>query len=429
MRRLDPQTLARALRALPPHDLARVPYCWPLFARPAQLAPDGEWSTWLVLGGRGAGKTRSGAEFVRDRVERGLARRISLVGATAADVRDTMVEGPSGLLSVSPPWARPRYEPSKRKVTWPNGAVALLFSADEPDRLRGPQCDTFWADELAAWRFPDAWDQLQLGFRLGDDPRGVVTTTPRPTPIVKQLLADPGTRVTRESTYANRANLSPRFFEAVIRRYEGSRLGRQELLAEVLDEVEGALWTAQRLDALRVGPAVLQQVSLVRVVVGVDPAVSAGPDSAETGIVVCAKASDGGYFVLEDASGRRTAEEWGRKVVEVARAHLANLVVAERNNGGDLVEANLRVYDRAVPVKLVTATKGKRRRAEPIAALYEQRRVRHVGAFPTLEDQMTSYVPGMEAEGFSPDRMDALVWALTELDSPSLTVGGAAVTL
>lgn len=385
-------------------------YDWRFWGRPEQLAPTGRWLWWLVCAGRGFGKTRAGAEWIRERVEAGTARRIALVAPTSADARDTMVQGPSGLVSISPPWNRPVYEPSKRSLTWPTGAKALLFSAEEPERLRGPQFDTVWGDELGAWRYQrETWDQIAYGFRLGD-PQGILTTTPRPTKLLQELVADPEVAVTRGSTYDNAGNLARSFLRSIRRKYEGTRLGRQELHAELLTDTPGALWTLAQLDALRTRLV----VPMRRIVVAVDPAVSTGEDACETGIVVVGLGEDGFGYVLEDASGIYTPGEWAAKVAELYKRWSADRVVAEANNGGNLVEANLRTVENgALPITLVHASRGKRTRAEPIAALYEQKRVRHLGAFAKLEDQMTTWDASSAA--LSPDRVDALVWGLTAL--------------
>lgn len=366
---------------------------------------------WLYLAGRGAGKTRAGAEWVRDQVESGRARRVALVARSVPDVRDVVVEGESGLLRIGDPARRPTWEPSKRRLTWPNGAIATTYSADEPDQLRGPQHDAAWCDELASWRRPEAWSNLMLGLRLGDDPRCVVTTTPRPTKEIRALVASPLTHVTRGTTYDNRENLAPAFLDQIVHQYEGTRLGRQELHAEILEDVAGALWTRAELDAALVREA---PAGLERIVVGVDPAVSAHAGSDETGIVVVGVTATGDAYVLEDASMRGSPSEWAARVVRVFRRHAADLIVAEVNMGGDLVEHTLRAYDRALPIRKVTATRGKLVRAEPVASLYEQGRVHHVGALPELEDQMCSWDPS-DTRGPSPDRVDALVWALWEL--------------
>ncbi|AFV22779.1 hypothetical protein Mpsy_0568 [Methanolobus psychrophilus R15] len=384
-------------------------YDWKFWARPNQLPPEGNWQYWLVLSGRGWGKSRVGAEWVRDRIESGKARRIALVAPTAADARDTMVEGESGILSVCPPWNRPVYEPSKRRLTWPSGAKALLFSAEEPDRLRGPQHDTAWCDEIAAWKYPDrTWDMLQFGLRLGDDPRAAITTTPRPIPLVKALLNDPNTHVTRGSTYENLSNLAPAFIDVIISRYEGTRLGRQELNAEILDDNPDALWTREMIEDARVSKV----PDLLRIVVGVDPAVTSNEASADTGIVVAAVDERGEYYVLGDYTIHSTPKKWAQEIIAAYYKHSADRVIGEVNNGGELVEYTLRTIDPNVSYRSVRASRGKQTRAEPISALYEQGKVHHVGSFPALEDQMCDWVPG---EGSSPDRVDALVWALSEL--------------
>ena len=376
-----------------------------------------------MLAGRGWGKTKAGAEWVRKRASAHRFGRIALIGATAADVRDVMIEGESGILAVCSPAQRPAYEPSKRRLTWPNGTIATAYSADEPDRLRGPQHSDAWCDEICAWRYPEAWDQLRFGLRLGTDPRAVVTTTPRPTRLVRELLADPTTVVTRGATHENRANLPTSFLDKIVQTYEGTRLGRQELYAEVLEDTPGALWTRDRLESLRVREA----PELRTIVIGVDPAVSMGSESAETGIVVAGIGREDGHgYVLDDRSGRYSPDGWAQRVVNAFDTHLANRVVAEANQGGDLVVNNLHTARRTLPVLKVHATRGKRTRAEPVAALYEQGRIHHVGYFGALEDQMCTWEPSLSD---SPDRVDALVWALTELmvdRDPSPRTGGNA---
>lgn len=403
-RRLWLASLSRA-------DKSKLQHKWAgWLARPAQLAPPGAWVVWLILAGRGYGKTRTGAEWVRSNVHR--YGRWSLIGRTAADVRDLMVEGESGLLAVGPASERPLYEPSKRRLTWPNGAVATLYTGEEPEALRGQNTQAFWADELAAWKYArETWDMLMLGLRSGEDPRGVVTTTPKPIPLLRQLLSDPAVAVTRGSTYDNLANLAIPFADTVIKRYEGTRLGRQELQAEMLDDVPGALWRRDLLDKGRVR----EHPDLARVVVGVDPQASADEDAdhAETGIVVAGMGTNGHYYVLADGTVSDTPHVWGSAAVALYRERKADRIIAEANNGGEMVRYVLRTVDPQAAVKLVHASRGKQTRAEPIAALYEQDRVHHVGSFPELEDQMCDWVPG--AGMLSPDRMDALVWALTEL--------------
>ncbi len=388
---------------------------WPYWARDKQLPPPGDWRTWLLLAGRGFGKTRSGAEAVRAAVAAGR-KRIALVAPTAADVRDVMVEGESGILSIGLPSERPRYEPSKRRLTWPDGAVATTYSADEPERLRGPQHDFAWCDEIASWRYPEAWDMLMFGLRLGADPRVVVTTTPKPIKIIRELITDPTTVITRGSSYENRANLADAFFAQIVRKYEGTRLGRQELNAEILDDVPGALWSRALLEETR-WPVHKPVPDLIRIAVAIDPAASSGEEADETGIVVAGKDADGHGYVLADQSGRYPPTDWARTAIGLYRQYKADRIVAEVNNGGDMVEATIRMVDPNISYMKVHASRGKVIRAEPVAALYEQRRIHHVGAFPTLEDQQCAFTTDFDrkAAGFSPDRVDALVWALSDL--------------
>lgn len=402
------QARATAIQSLSLEEALYLLHDWTFWARPEQLIPPGDWRVFLILAGRGWGKTRTGAETVAEWVRSGKCRRIALVAPTAADARDVMIEGESGLLNVGQPQERPTYEPSKRRLTWPNGAIATVFSADKPDRLRGPQHDGAWADEIAAWRYPEAWDQLMFGLRLGDDPRVVATTTPRPIPLIKELVESDTTYVVRGSTYDNRANLAPAFFEKIIARYEGTRLGRQELYAEILTDVPGALWNRSMIEASRVSKV---PTTLRRIVVSIDPAASANEDSAETGIIVAGIGEDGHGYVLEDVSLTASPDKWARQAVSAFYVHGADRIVAEVNNGGDMVEHTLRTVDRTVPYKAVRASRGKEIRAEPVAALYEQGRIHHVGYFGPLEDQLCTWLPGEK----SPDRLDALVWALTEL--------------
>ena len=401
-------------RSLTPAQQRNLLYTWRGYkARKNQLRPSGDWRYWLVQAGRGFGKTRTGAEAIREYVEEG-ARIIHLVGSTAGDVRDVMVQGESGLMNCFPPARRPNYEPSKRLITFHTGATAHLFSADEPERLRGPQCDHFWADELAAWRFgQEAWDNLMFGFRLGDDPRGIITTTPKPIKLLKDIIADPHTVVTRASSYENRANLAPAFFDAIIRKYEGTRIGRQELEAELLTDVPGALWTQALIDSYKITFTSIRWDLLVRIVVAIDPAVSAGEDSDETGIIVAALTVSGHVVILDDLTCKDSPLAWARIAVAAYKKYRADRIVGETNNGGDLVAANIYAVDPSVAFRAVRASRGKAVRAEPVAALYEQGRVHHVGSFSALEEQMNAFVPGVTTK--SPDRMDALVWAVTEL--------------
>ena len=339
------------------------------------------------------------------------ASRIALVGPTAADTRDVMVEGESGLLNVFPGRQRPVYEPSKRKVTFHNGAIAMLYSAEEPDRLRGPQHDAGWADEAAAWKYPETWDMLQFGMRLGKHPRQVVTTTPRPNKLVKDIIADPGAIITSGSTYDNAMNLAGPFLQKIRAKYEGTRLGRQELNAELLDDNPNALWQRANIDKTRRKPS--ECPAWRRLVVAVDPAVTSNEESDETGIIVAALGEDGRAYVLDDLTCKESPAGWAKVALNAYREFKADRVVAETNQGGDMVETILRSFDPNVSFEGVHASRGKYSRAEPVAALYEQGKVSHVGSFAALEDQMCDYDPQVATR--SPDRMDALVWALTTL--------------
>jgi phage terminase large subunit-like protein len=362
------------------------------------------------MAGRGFGKTRVGAEQTRAWAR--TSRYVNLIGPTLDDARDIMIEGESGILAVCPPRERPRY--IGRQLLWPNGCKSLIFTADEPERLRGKQHEKLWADELGAWRYAqDAWDQAQFGLRLGESPQAIITTTPRPTTVIKQLLADKSCVVTRGTSYENEANLAAAFYASVVRRYEGTRLGRQELNAELLDDNPAALWNRKRIDALRVNAAPV----LKRVVVGLDPAVTAHEYSAETGIVAAGIGVDDHFYVLDDKSLIQSPDAWARAAVKCYHDRAADRIIGETNNGGDMIEVLLRNVDPNVSYKSVTATRGKMIRAEPVAALYEQGRVHHVGYFSQLEDQLCDYDPISSPR--SPDRLDALVWALTELSDRS----------
>jgi phage terminase large subunit-like protein len=432
------QSLAEQFRQLPAEERKRrieqlseaeadaLLHDWDFWARPAQLEPPefarGEKTNWLVKAGRGFGKTRVGAEQVRKWVKDFPI--VNLVGPTVADVRDVMVRGigaNSSIMEICRRDERPDYEPSKRRLTWPNGAVSILFTAEDPESLRGPQHMKVWGDELAAWKYPDAtMEQIEFGLRLGSSPQGVYTTTPKNTKLVRRMVDDPNTIVTSGSTYDNKSNLSPKFFSTVVNRHEGTRMGRQELMGELLTDNPGALWTLAAIDADRVN--YLPQ-GLTRIVVGVDPAVTSNEESCETGIVIAAmgpspegKDEIPHFYVIDDLSLQGSPDEWAQKVVIAYADHKADRIIAEVNNGGDLVEAILRTKRLEFAYQAVHATRGKIRRAEPISALYEQHRVHHVGAFPQLEDQMCDYVPGKTKQ--SPDRMDGLVWALWALSEP-----------
>ena len=391
-------------------------YDWNQWARDEQLPPPGDWRIWLFLGGRGAGKTRAGAEWVRARVRAG-ARRIALVGPAFQDVREVMLGGPSGVMNIGYPHERPAYQASRRRVVWPGGAVGYAFSAEDPDGLRGPQFDAAWADEFAAWAHPqETLDMLRLGLRLGRDPRLVITTTPRAIAAVKALIDAPGVEVTRLATVENRNNLAPGFVEAMEAQYAGSHLARQELDGVLVEDPEGALWTRALIEqALRA-----DRPQPDRIVVAVDPPAGDGSGDA-CGIIVAGAAGAGRAaraLVLADYSLRAGPEAWAARVAQAFEAHDADTVVAEANQGGDMVRAVLQAAARDLPVRLVRASRGKRARAEPAAALYAAGRVAHAGRFAALEDQMCAFgAPGPAA---SPDRVDALVWALAAL------TGGAA---
>ena len=401
--------LLEEVRALDPIARERLLRRWDVWGRPEQQPPPGEWRTWLILAGRGWGKSRTGAEWVRAMATRGRARRIALVARTAADVRDVLIEGESGLLAIHRADERPVWEPSRRRLTWPNGAIATTYSADEPDQLRGPQSDCAWVDEICAWRYPDAWDQLQLGLRLGDDPRVVATTTPRPTALVRSLVASPSTVVTRGRTADNARNLAPGVVEALSARYAGTRLGRQELDGEILDDTPGALWTRAIIDS---GQA-RNSPELRRVVVALDPSVAADGGGDECGIVVAGVDFEGRAWVLRDGSGNLSPSDWSRRAVALAEEHGADCIVAEANQGGALVEQTLRAAGARTRVRLVHAARGKRARAEPVAALYEQGRVKHLPGLQRLEDELCTW--SSAAGDPSPNRLDALVWACFDL--------------
>lgn len=407
-----PQVIREArLNAQTPEELAALNYSWKFWGRPSQFAPEGNWTYWLILAGRGFGKTRTGAEWVREQIK--TSPMVNLIGATSDDARDIMIEGESGILAICPRDERPLYNAHKRRLEWPNGARSRIFTADEPERLRGKQHMKLWADELCAWRYAEAWDQAMLGLRLGRNPQAVITTTPKPVKVLKEIMQDKATVITPGSTYDNRDNLAKSFMTKIITKYEGTRIGRQELKAEVLEDIPGALWRRTDIDATRVR----FPPDLLRIVVAIDPATSSNEGSDETGIVAAGKGIDGFWYVLDDRSGIYTPDEWADIAVEMYKTLKADRIIGEVNNGGEMIEAVLRNKDRNVSYKSVHATKGKVIRAEPVAALYEQRRVKHVGAFGTLEDQMCMFTSDYDRTKakYSPDRMDALVWAMTEL--------------
>ncbi len=419
-----PEVVEEFLEGLSDNALLSLPWLFEFWAMPHQLPPEGVWKTWVIMGGRGAGKTRAGAEWVRAQVEGatgiapGRAQRVALVGETVDQVREVMIFGDSGILACSPPDRRPEWQATRRRLVWPNGAVAQVFSAHDPDSLRGPQFDAAWVDELAKWpKAQEAWDQLQFALRLGENPRQVVTTTPQNVEVLKAILKNPSTVTTHAPTEANRANLAASFLEEVQARYGGQRLGLQELQGLLVEEVEGALWKAADLDRRRVDSL----PAFSRIVVAVDPSVTSGGASDECGIVVVGAVTEGPpqnwrAVVLEDASLRGASPDaWARAAIAAMDRHKADRLVVEVNQGGDLVTQVIRSIDALVPIKAVHASRGKGTRAEPVSALYEQGRVAHVRGLAALEDQMCQ----MTAQGYlgkgSPDRLDALVWALTEL--------------
>lgn len=412
MRLTIPETeLRQSLTKLTVAEVEGIAFDWKRWARPKQLAPAWDWTLWLVLAGRGFGKTRCGAELVRAWMKQGHSH-VNLIARTNYDLRHVMIEGEGGILSVCPRDERPLYRSSTGELVWPNGAHSLLFSAEEPDRLRGPSHDGLWCDEVASWQYDEeAWDQAMFGLRLGSRPQVVATTTPRPTKLIKKLIADPHTATTRGTTYENRSNLAPAFYTKIIQKYEGTRLGRQELNAEVLDDNPGALFKMADIDGARVA----KLPPLVRIVVALDPATTSLDTSDEWGII--AAGQDGRdpshYYVLADESAIYTPDEAAKQAVRLYHRLNADRIVGEANNGGDMIETILRYQDSNISYKKVTASRGKVIRAEPSSALYEQGRVHHHGVLAKLEDELTSWDPQVSKD--SPNRLDATVWALTEL--------------
>ena len=406
-------------------EIMALPYLFDFWAFDHQLPPEGSWRSWVIMGGRGAGKTRAGAEWVRAQVEgsrpldMGRARRVALIGETMDQARDVMVFGESGILGCSPPDRRPIWQEARKRLLWPNGATAQVFSAHDPESLRGPQFDAAWVDEFAKWkRAQDTWDMLQFGLRLGDDPRVCMTTTPRNVGALKSILANPSTVVTSAPTEANAAHLADGFLAEVRARYAGTRLGRQELDGILVGEAEGALWTPSRIESVRVHG---EMPEMDRIVVAVDPPMTGTKGSDECGIVVVGAVtrgpiSDWRAYVLEDRSiGAASPAQWAGAAIVAMRRWGAERLVAEVNQGGDMVESVIRQVDPTVPFKKVHASRGKAARAEPVAALYEQGRVFHARGLDALEDQMCLMTQqGFEGKG-SPDRVDALVWALHDL--------------
>ncbi len=419
-----PELQSEFLDTLGEGALLALPYLFEAWALDHHLPPDGAWRTWVILGGRGAGKTRAGAEWVRSMVEGarasqpGRAKRVALIGETYDQAREVMIFGDSGLLACSPRDRRPTWSATRRTLVWPNGAEATVFSGSDPEALRGPQFDAAWVDELAKWRNPqEAWDMLQFGLRLGDDPRAVVTTTPRSVALLKSLLSRDSTVVTHAPTSANAANLAASFLEEVKARYAGTRLGRQELEGVLIEEEEGALWSLFRLEEMRAD----RLPEFDRIVVAVDPPVTGHKGSDDCGIVVVGALTKGPpqdwrAYVLEDASVSASSPTvWAQAAISALERWDGDKIIAEVNQGGDLVESVLRQIDPLVPYKSVRASRGKAARAEPVAALYDQGRVYHSRGLGALEDQMIKMTAqGYQAPG-SPDRLDALVWAIHEL--------------
>ena len=410
------------MASLTPEQTAELKWHWKFWARPDQLPPEGDWTTWLVLAGRGFGKTRMGSEWIRKIAKENPGCRIALVAETAADARDVMIKGDSGLLNCDPELAEDSWSPTNRCLTWPNGSKAWCYNATEPDQLRGPQHHFAWVDELAKFRYMQAtWDQLLFGLRLGEHPQVLVTTTPQPKPLIKELVAREGKSVyvTRGSTLDNKDNLASSTVQALYDRYGGTRLGRQELEGEILGDIPGALWNHEMIDNSRITEEEAPEYD--RIIVAVDPAASSHEGSDENGIVGVGLARDeDGYargYVLADRSLRGSPEEWARAAVKLYRELGADRIVAEKNNGGEMVAHVIRSVDRSIPVTLVHASRGKHVRAEPISALYEQGRVHHVGRFDKLEDQMCLFsIDNVRDENTgSPDRVDALVWGLSQL--------------
>ncbi|MEO8531393.1 MAG: terminase family protein [Deltaproteobacteria bacterium] len=441
---LPKATQVEFLNSLSPQSRMALPWIFKFWAHPHQLTPEGNWRTWLMMGGRGAGKTRAGSEWIRSLVEgpmpldRGKCRNVALVGETYDQVRSVMIEGPSGILACTPPDRMPAWIAGKRQLVWPNGAVATAYSAHEPENLRGPQFDAAWADELAKWKkSEDVWDMLQFALRLGDDPRAMVTTTPRNVPVLKRLVASPSTVMTHAKTEANAAYLAESFLTEVRERYANSWLARQELDGVIVEDLEGALWTAKGLVDVTRDDAELPVFS--RIVVAVDPPVSAKSTSDECGIVVVGAVTKGPVqswraVVLEDASVQGASPTgWAQAAIDAMERHGADRIVVEVNQGGNMVREVIATVDPLAPIAEVRASDSKEARAEPVAALYENGRVAHVRGLDRLEEQMGQMTTGGFKGKGSPDRVDALVWALTALmiepakaarKSASVRVGG-----
>lgn len=412
---LSPEEQNEVFAELTEKELEALEHDWSFWGRKNQQLRNIKmkgWHVWLILAGRGWGKSRTGAEAINQWVDEGY-KRIALVGQTKKDVRDVMINGESGLIACAKPGNIPRYVDNRGMLIYPNGAIGYVYSDEAPEALRGPQFEKAWVDELAKFKSlkdqeRSAWENLEMGMRLGDNPQVVVTTTPKNVKAIREMVKDPLTHVTRGSTYENIKNLAKTFIKRIIQRYEGTRLGRQELYAEVLEDVEGALWAHTLIEDNRVHG----MPELVRIVVGVDPAVTNTKTSDDTGIIVAGVGVDGHGYILDDKTLKASVLEWAKATVSAYNKWEADRIIGEVNNGGDLVEQNIRLVDDMVSYKDVRASKGKQTRAEPVTALYEQGKIHHVGIFPELEDEMTSWVPG---HGSSPNRIDAMVWCITEL--------------
>ena len=415
------------LQALTDEESKALLWDWEFWARPKQLPPDSDWRTWLLQTGRGFGKTRSGAMWIHRRAME-EKRWIALIAQTPADARDYMIEGPGGLLQNTPEWERPKYYPSKRRIVWSNGSWATVFSAQDADQLRGYTGDTAWLDELAKYPNPrEVWEMLEFGLReaSSDRPRICITTTPRPLTLLKEIIAKPSTILVHGTSYENRSNLDPTWFSEVIDAVAQTHLGRQEAMGELLDEMAGSLWKREMIEKCRV-PLDSPLPDMVKIVIGLDPPGSSkGEDAAEAGIVAVGKGTDGKGYVLDDMSRVASPAKWAQTAVDLLEDRRGDWIIGERNNGGEMVEHTIRTVDDFAPVKTVWASRGKRTRAEPFVSLYQRVQVHHVGGFPDLEDQMCTWEPDEGQR--SPDRMDALVWALAELFPPrrkrSITFG------
>ena len=395
------------LNKLTPSEIAVLYNDWYIIGRKEQNPDDKQWFLWLILAGRGWGKTRTGAQWVNEVAFYHNDAKIALISHNSQDGRHVMVEGESGVLNCCPPWFQAKFEPSKRLIRWPNGASAQLFSATSPNQLRGPQFSFAWCDELAKWKGQEAWHNLMFALRLGRRPQCVITTTPRPIPLLDDIMNRPDIKITHGHTFDNADNLPNSFIQYVKQRYDGTVLGRQELSAEIIRDVNGALWTRAQIDNCRIDKV---DTTKLRIIIAVDPAISYHDKSDETGIIVAGWDGENGY-VLSDASGRYSPDQWAKKVIRLFETWQADRIVAEINQGGAMVSQILRTHAPNLPIQTVHASKGKTARAEPIAALYEQGKIHHVGVFTLLEDQMCNFT-GL---GKSPDHLDALVWALTAL--------------